>query len=251
MGSGCSCGYCKSASELDSTTAQVYDEIGAKNTKSDLSGKGIHNPEIGVKVTFKESDKISHKVLQNKLKKSKKFHNSAGPRHSAFLNRTIITMCVLGEKKVGKTSFMNKFIRNTFSEDYNPSTEKEKKEKRYSFKNRIYDIQMTIPSDPTNPITIDNYEFVLVLYDVNNLDTFTSAEKILEKLLKENKKLKNVILVGNKNDLEKQIKEEAINQVKSKYKVNYFDINAKEGKGIPQLISELVQEFDKSAFTFV
>ena len=71
----------------------------------------------------KEPKRFSHSVVKELQIKPNGKH--IAHRNSAFLNRTLIVLYIFGDHRTGKTSFLNRFCSNTFSDEYSPLTNEE------------------------------------------------------------------------------------------------------------------------------
>ena len=200
----------------------------------------------------KEPKRSSHSIVKELQIKPNGKH--IAHRNSAFLNRTLIVLYIFGDHKTGKTSFLNRFCSNTFSDEYSPSTNEEKKDKKCPFNCRFYDISLTIPNISDNESSLEKIDYYLIFYDVNNIESFEKAKIIVSHLITKyqihSDRFSNIVFVGNKNDLERKVTNEMIEEVSKKYKIVHFEISIKNNKGITKMIQKLIESFDHDVFIF-
>ena len=121
-------------------------------------------------------------------------------------NETIITILTLGEKTVGKTSFVSKYSKNTFSEDYSTTILMEFKDKRLEKNDKNYILRFidppTLDTNTKNNLIKLKFDGIIFLYDTTNQESFKDISKYIEFF--QDKKGKNfpMILLGNKIDKE-------------------------------------------------
>ena len=214
-----------------------------------------------LQVEKKDKPKIEHSHLDrlkvNEAKAKMKGRQNV-PRHSAFLNRALMTIFIFGEERTGKTAFIERFCKGKFSDNYSHSDKEEIQEKKCPFNCRFYDIKITIPNKNDvflTSVNLEQIDFYLIFYDLNDVASFEGAQKIFKEDLKSKYEkhednLSNVILVGNKNDLERKVTDEMIEKVSSELNVGHFEISLKDNKGITKMIQQLIESFDNDVFKF-
>jgi GTPase SAR1 family protein len=176
-------------------------------------------------------------------------------RNSAFLNRTLISICILGPIKSGKTSFMNVFLNGKYDiVPYKHSESIEVIEKRVAFKNRFYDLKFTIPNKNLLSIkkNADTIDFFLLLYDINDVNSFEQVKTLFTNhIMKYQKKegesdtFGNVKLIGNKNDLERTVSMENVDLFCKDNNIEYFEMNVKNIESVENIVNRLADIFDK------
>lgn len=201
-------------------------------------------------------------LLPNEKPHNMKYENIANkhskksmPRHSAFLNRTLLSLCVLGDAKSGKTSFINQFCKNIFTDEYSHSMQEEIENKKCPFNCRFYDIRIVIPLNYENLNRIEQSDFYLLFFDLSTVSSFEFAKQLFEEKLKNlyekhDNNLSNVVLVGNKNDLQRQVDSKQIDDFSNSYTMGHFEISLKNNKGINNMIQKLIESFDNDVFKY-
>ena len=190
------------------------------------------------------SKKTSKKLISRRSK----------PRNSAFLNRTVITFYILGHIGCGKTSFLNKFMNGTYDTTYKHSEGVESGEKRIPLNHKFYDAKFIIPNKNLFSLkkNIENVDFVLLCYDINELNSFEMAKNIFEnhltkyqKRMEEKELESNVIMIGTKVDLDCNVDMENVKKYCKDNALSKFECSATEGKSIAGIIWKIVEVFDK------
>ena len=93
---------------------------------------------------------------------------------------------------------------------------------------------------------IKNTEGIILIYDVTNPDTFKDCEGWLG-AIKEHQDISTfpMFFVGNKIDLERKVEKENAEAFAKKYNLRYFEISAKTGEGVKEVIDEFIVEVYK------
>ena len=152
---------------------------------------------------------------------------------------------LLGDSNVGKTSILYKFIDGTFSDLLTSTINVEFKAKNLKIDKNLYAklaIYDTAGQERYRAITRQYYHNangVILVFDLTNEISFTKLNGWI-KDINDNAGNVEVILVGNKSDLEdrKITKYKAENYAKEK-NVKYIETSAKEGTNILLLFEEL------------
>lgn len=249
MGGQCAICYRNSSSDAGMILTKV-------NTQKEVEFQTPSEFSV-IKANNKKLSLIPNEKPQNVKKKptSNKQSRQSMPRHSAFLNRTLLSLCVLGDAKSGKTSFINRFCKNKFTEEYSHSTQEEIENKKCPYNYRFYDIKVVIPTNYENLNRIESSDFYLLFYDLSSVSSFQFAKHLFEEKLKNfyeknENYLSNVVLVGNKNDLQRKIDNKQIDDFSNNYTMGHFEISLKNNKGINNMIQKLIESFDNDVFKY-
>ena len=117
---------------------------------------------------------------------------------------------VLGKSDVGKTSLLYKYFYNNFLNNYKPLVEDEFYycESPYS-SIRLVDLAKGENYQRKEDDYIKKAKGILLVFAINDLDSFKSAKKIYSNIKRIRKKRIPILLVGNKLDLknERQVNE--------------------------------------------
>ena len=123
----------------------------------------------------------------------------------SFGNEKRLKICLLGNTSVGKTALINKFIDEKYQVD-NEKTVEEQYEKYINIKDEECILEITDTGgledyQNTLNVWIKASEGFLLVYSINDKDSFDGVKLRYEKIKKYKKKKQfYVIIVGNKND---------------------------------------------------
>ena len=154
---------------------------------------------------------------------------------------------VLGDIAVGKTSFINRYITNNFSEENKSSISTEFKSKKIDLDGETsVDLQIwdTAGQERYMSVTRQCYNDshgAIIIFDLTNENTILNIDKWIGKLKENAPKDIIISVVGNKSDLvneridlEKELKP---------YKNNlYFEVSAKQGENVSLVFERLTKE---------
>jgi hypothetical protein len=222
--------------------------------KKSVSNKSEQTQKLEKENLMKDKNEVIDEANKNSLIKSpiySKISNRKG-RRSAFFNRTYLNIIIIGDKKVGKTSFSSLLSRKIFNEYYNPSFEdNEQVTVKVIHHKRTYNFTFHIIND-IDLIKKNKFNFIidyyLIFYDLSEEKTIHFCKKIYSDFLKNryvkiNEKLSNIIFIGNKCDLKKINNIPLIDYCKING-LDHFEISVKENQGISELNQKLIEVFD-------
>ena len=156
---------------------------------------------------------------------------------------------LLGNSSVGKTSILERFISKKFSEFQRCTINVECKKKSILLgptTSALLSIWDTAGEEKFRALTKNYYrdaQGILLLYDINDRKTFLDLNKWIIDIYEICKKEEiSIILVGNKIDLERNVKEDEIIQFAEKYDFQQFEVSAKNGINIDLIFEKLAEE---------
>ena len=210
--------------------------------------------------SVEKNQNISNSTRENNglnVKLRSKIAKKTHGRRSVFLNRTSVNMIIVGDKKVGKTSYANKLKDNSFTEEYIPT--KLDEDERFICKaingERTYHLNVAIINNVNN-ISEElkrQLDYCLIFYDMNNENSIDFGINLFENYLKSelntvtNVSLSHVIFIGNKCDLNQNINSK-IEKICEENKMNHFEISIKDNIHIDEMKNKLTQAFDNDEF---
>ena len=158
---------------------------------------------------------------------------------------------LVGESNVGKTSIFKKFIDDTFSDTLACTINIDYRVKSIKInENLIVDLKIydTAGQEKFKALTKKYYQNangVILVFDLTDENSFTKLNKWVNDI-NDNAGNVEVILVGNKSDLENRKVSETKAQIFAKEKkMKYIETSAKEGKNILLLFEELIIGMNK------
>ena len=161
----------------------------------------------------------------------------------------ILRVLTIGDKSVGKSSIIIKYIDNKFDENIKSTLGIDYKTKIIQKGDNL--IKVTIydtAGEEKYRHLIKNYyngsNGILLIYDITNRNSFDDLNYWLEEL-KKNCNLNNlyIYLVGNKTDLEKkrQVSYDEAKNFADMKKIPYIEISAKTGDNIDKLFNNFIK----------
>ena len=162
-----------------------------------------------------------------------------------------IKVTLIGESSVGKTSIINRYTRNAFTQELESTlgaNYSQRKIIRHGKKLRL-DLWDTAGQEKYRAIGRHFYKesyIVCLVYDITNYDTFEKIKKIWYPELKEHgEKLKILALVGNKIDkyLDETVKESESKEFAEEIGAIDKRTSAMEGTNIEDLFNTLADKY--------
>ena len=148
----------------------------------------------------------------------------------------------LGDQNVGKSCILNRFMNDTFTEEYQATIGLDFQSKNVQIDNQdihllLYDTAGQEKFRSLIPMYTRDSNIILLVYEINNKDSFIHLPDWLNDLSNVNKEDVIFALVGNKIDLEEK------RQVSTEEGKNYADqngfifheVSAKTGEGFSDL----------------
>ena len=159
---------------------------------------------------------------------------------------------LLGSYFVGKTSITNKYIYNTFSNATYTTIGASYYSKQMTLNNinvvvEYWDTCSNERYAPIIPMFYKNTDVAIIVYDVTSVGSFNKCIKSIEDIRRHIEDVK-IILVGNKIDLEREIKTKDGQLFANHHGVMFKECSAATGEGVKELF-ELVHETIKPMVT--
>lgn len=170
-----------------------------------------------------------------------------------------LKLALVGDMAIGKTCLMMRFIEDNYDKDYNVTIGVEFGTKTIKIEDKLIKLQLwdTAGQEKFKSITRSYYRYsagLLLCYDISNRSSF---ENLVEWIIDINKTIDHdvdVILVGLKADLTREIPfEEALNFA-IRYNMKFIETSAKNGTNISECFYELttiIYEKIKNGHTFL
>ena len=164
-----------------------------------------------------------------------------------------LKILTLGDTSVGKSSFIVKFIENTFSYDYLATMGLDFKQKEIKLKSgekillRIFDTagQERFKSISLNFIKKANG--IVLLYDISKRESFESVNKWIKSINDVAEEKISIVLVGNKCDLEedRKVTKEEGKKKAEEFQIPFYESSCKDGINIYEVFERLSEEILK------
>jgi small GTP-binding protein len=156
-----------------------------------------------------------------------------------------IKLLVVGDQSVGKSSLILRYTEDSFSNNMISTIGVEFKRKKINIENKeiniiIYD---SAGNERYTKITKHFYagcHGILILYDANNKHTFEGISKWVQTLQIDQSL--DVMVVGNKIDLEKNVTTEEGKIIAKDYGTLFVETSAKSGLGVNRAFELLIEK---------
>ena len=162
------------------------------------------------------------------------------------LMATRIKFTLIGEKEVGKTTIIKNFLKELPNTDKGINSYKAKFERnKETFIFKLIDTPSEERFLQFIKSEYDTTNFALIIFDITNKESFLSVNKWINHVRSSDNKDIELILIGNKKDLEKNrqvSKEEAI-ELAEKQKMKYYEISALKEEEIDPIFKTAFNEF--------
>ena len=165
-----------------------------------------------------------------------------------------IKLITLGNSHVGKTSFINRYVENTFSIHISSTIGIDNKDKIEIIDNNekvkviIFDTNGQERFKSISFNMLKNANGVLLFFDVTNRDSFDSIKEWMNNIYNFKDEKFPIVLIGNKIDINKDerqvLKEEGESEAEN-YKIKYFETSCKMNINIKETILYLLSKIEE------
>jgi len=153
----------------------------------------------------------------------------------------------LGDSGVGKTSIINRYVKNQFYENNISTLGMNFAYKEIKFNNKgkiILKLMDTAGQEKYKALTksyFKNVDAVLFVFNMNSKDTLDTIKDWMELFKNNNSKYEDIpkYLVGNKNDLEINVEQNLIDEFVKENKIPFMSTSAKDNKNIDKLFEDI------------
>lgn len=156
-----------------------------------------------------------------------------------------LKVVMLGESGVGKSSILRRYIDDTFIEFVESTIGAAFMNKKIIYQNKIYNLDIWDTAGQERykslmPMYYRNAKGAVIVYSVNNKDSFETAKKWLRILLDFHKDNVIIYLVENKKDLNIKVdNRNEIEQIIKNDNVFFIETSAKDSYNIEKLFVKL------------
>ena len=166
----------------------------------------------------------------------------------------MVKIILIGDSAVGKTNIMSKYLKGEFQENTKATVGVEFGSKLFKIDNHNIKAQIwdTAGQEKYKAITGAYYKGskgAFVVYDITRRDTFESADRWINDLKVTADPKINIMLIGNKSDLEDKrevLKEQGEEKAKS-FNCAFLETSALKGdnidKGFEMMVNEIFKKY--------
>ena len=162
-----------------------------------------------------------------------------------------IKVITLGNSAVGKSSFILKYIDNSFTLYYTATLGIDFKQKKIKLKDgrdvrlRIFDTAGQERYKSVSASFIKKADGVILIYDIGDLESFEAVENWIKSIREIGKDKLPIILVGNKCDLSDDKRMISLKEGQDKadeFNIPFYETSCKEGINIKEVFEKLVDD---------
>ena len=164
----------------------------------------------------------------------------------------LLKYIIIGDVNVGKTNLLLRYAHGQFRSDYNVTVGVEFGAKNEIIGDHIYRIQVydTAGSENFRSVTRTYYKSsvcAIIVYDITNRESFNNVNVWVEDCKNQTAKTIQIVLVGNKTDLEdkRQVNTEEGEQLAEKYGILFKETSAKTGENVNEILHMSAEEIAK------
>ena len=166
---------------------------------------------------------------------------------------------IIGDAAVGKSNLLLRYAHGQFNEQYQTTLGVEFGAKNVSIRDRLYRIQIwdTAGQENFKSITRAYYKnsvCALVVYDITKRSTFENVSSWIEDCRNQSPKTINLILIGNKSDLEEQreVTYDEGKELADQNGIYFYETSAKNGKNVEEVFfnsaDEIARKIDENFY---
>ena len=162
-----------------------------------------------------------------------------------------IKLITLGNSTVGKSSFMIKYIDNSFTFNYTTTLGVDFKQKKIKLKNgkdvrlRIFDTAGQERYRAVSASFIKKADGVILMYDISDLDSFEAVDNWIKSIREIGKEKLPIVLVGNKCDLSDDERKISLKEGQDKaneFQIPFYETSCKDGINIKEALEKLIDD---------
>ena len=162
-----------------------------------------------------------------------------------------IKLITLGNSTVGKSSFITKYIDNSFTFNYTTTLGVDFKQKKIKLKNgkdvrlRIFDTAGQERYRAVSASFIKKADGVILMYDISDLDSFEAVDNWIKSIREIGKEKLPIVLVGNKCDLSDDERKISLKEGQDKaneFQIPFYETSCKDGINIKEALEKLIDD---------
>lgn len=162
----------------------------------------------------------------------------------------MLRICVVGSGGVGKSCVTLRYLKNEFTEYYDPTMEETyQTEIAYSGKNHEVEIVDTAGQEEFTSFldsSLATGDAFMLLYAINSLSSWNDLKSLRSKIYQETDKKVPMIVIGNKRDLEDEriVLPEDPEDYAASINVPYIETSAKTGFNVRDAFQLMLRQID-------
>jgi small GTP-binding protein len=164
------------------------------------------------------------------------------------MTEEVPNLVVVGDGGVGKTCIIIRYIRDMFSEVYDPTLEAHYQSEVTLADGRTIAIQITDTAGQEDfaslrDLCMTEGNLFLIVFSVTDFKSLRLADELLERLTMVKDRQTQFVLAGNKVDLEKQrqVAHADAEAIAAKYKGPFIECSALTRQGVKEVFQELAR----------
>ena len=170
-----------------------------------------------------------------------------------------LNIYIVGNKYVGKSSFAQRYLKDTFKKNYLSTIGvncliKYIKVGNQNCSVRLYDFSGSERYSDIYIYLKKKIDAIIFMYDVTNESSLNSMEKKWINVVSEVVKYDcPKFLIGTKIDLKRSVNEEEGKKLADKYKMDYFEVSSKSGEEVNETMESIIKKLlnpNKKVHTF-
>ena len=165
------------------------------------------------------------------------------------IKRKVLRLSILGDSKTGKSSIINRYLGNEFSEDMISNIGIDKQELLMTMKDGnemkiiLWDTAGQERFHSISSSTIKNSQGIIVCFSLVDANSFKNVSEWLSTIREESAKIP-VVLFGNKCDLvdKRKVSEEDAKSFASRQGIPYFETSAKDNINLEEGLDKILED---------
>ena len=165
-----------------------------------------------------------------------------------------IKVVLIGDPAVGKSCIANRAVTGIFNEDIEATLGASYISKNIIFNEKEYKLQIWDTAGQEKfrgltPLYFRGANVALIVYAIDNIDSFHSVEKWLSRLKESAGNEVHLFLVANKIDniAYKVVESNEGQELAEKIGTVFYEVSAKTGQGVDDLFAEIPEAFDNQS----
>lgn len=164
------------------------------------------------------------------------------------MNRNMFKLIMVGETCVGKTCIIMRYTERTFTDSFLTTVGVDFKVKELVIDSTPIRIQIwdTAGQEQFHTITKSYFrgaDGILLCFDLTSKQTLDKTRAWMESIRESASEKVNIVLVGNKCDLEnREVTQEQGQEMADEFGINYYEASAKTGENITEIFETLAKD---------